>query len=71
MYVVAFSASSKTFGSVLKTKFAEWKSPFGLAQNVYQFLVWRKQFGPVQIIFGPVEGQGKSLLLIRVVVPPF
>jgi hypothetical protein len=36
--LIAFSASSKTAGT--KTKFAEWKSSFGVALNVFQFLVW-------------------------------
>ena len=34
------------------TKFLE------LTQNVYQFLVWPKKFGPAPNILGPVEGQG-------------
>ena len=51
--VIVFSATSKT-------KFIEWKSSFGLAQNVYQFLVQSKKFGPARNILGPVEGQGIS-----------
>ena len=31
--LIAFSASSKTAGT--KTKFAEWKSSFGVALNVF------------------------------------
>ena len=36
---------------------------FGKPQYVNQFLVRHKTFGPAQNIFGPVEGQGKSMSL--------
>jgi hypothetical protein len=37
---------------------------FNFIQNVYQFLVWPKQFVPEPNIFGPVEGRGRRLLEI-------
>ena len=51
--LIAFMASSKTFVAAQKNKFAEWKSSFGVAQNVYPYLAWSKFFG----ILGLVEGR--------------
>ena len=43
----------KNFCGGTKNKFAEWKSSFGVAQNVDQYLAWSKFFG----ILGLVEGR--------------
>ena len=38
-----------------------WHTIFGTPQNVYQFLVCPRKFGPAQNVLGPVEGQGISV----------
>ena len=52
----------KNFCAGTKTKFTEWKSFFGVAQNVWYWhqyqLVQPKTFGSYKNILGPVEGQG-------------
>ena len=55
-FKIAISAPSKTFVPTKKTKFTEWK--IDMVQNVHQFLVRRKIFGPAQNILEPVEGRG-------------
>ena len=55
---------------------AEWKSYFGVVQNVYQFLVWPKKFEPAQNILRAVEGRGisctkcKYLIILKMKYPP-
>jgi len=39
---------------------------WGLAQNVNQFPVWHKTFGPAQNFLGPVEEQGKNPLIMEI-----
>ena len=39
---------------------------WGLTQNVNQFLVRHKTFGPAQNILGPAEVQGKNSLIMEI-----
>ena len=55
----------KNFCAGTKTKYAEWKSSFGVAQNVWDwhkmyinFWSGPKKFELAQNTFGPVEGRG-------------
>ena len=47
IYILSFCAGTTFFGVVL---------------NAIYFLVWPQQFGQVQNILGPVEGQGMKLM---------
>ena len=37
------------------------KSSFGVAQNVYKFLVRLKKFEQAQNVLGPVEAEGRDI----------
>jgi len=39
---------------------------WAMAQNVNQFLVRHKTFGPAQNILGPAEGRGKNPLIMEI-----